>query len=231
VRTYWSPAAVRRVTGQTLKGQAANGIIHLINSGAATLDATGRQKAKGKPVLKPFWEISDSEVKACLGATRWSPADLGYFRGGGYSSTFLTPGGMPMTMARLNLVKGLGPVLQIAEGWTVDLPAKMHETLSERTSPTWPTHWFAPRLTGSGAFRDVYSVMNNWGANHGAISFGHVGAELITLAAILRIPVAMHNVEEERIFRPSAWSAFGTSDPEGADFRACAAYGPLYGRR
>ena len=229
VRTYWSPEALKRVTDKVLKGQAEHGIIHLINSGSAALDGSGRQGRDGKPVLKPFWEITAGEAEACLGATRWCPADLGYFRGGGFSSQFLTVGGMPVTMSRINLVKGLGPMLQIAEGFTVDLPADVHETLNRRTSPTWPTTWFAPILTGSGAFRDVYSVMANWGANHGSLSFDHVGDRLITLASMLRIPVAMHNVAAERLFRPGVWSAFGTQDPEGADFRACKNFGPLYG--
>ena len=230
VRTYWSPEAVRRVTGYKLSGPAGDGIIHLINSGAASLDATGQQTIGGRPAMKPFWEITPAEVERCLEATSWSPAILEYFRGGGYSSTFLTRGNMPVTMSRLNIVKGLGPALQVAEGYTVDLPEEVHHTLNERTNPTWPTHWFAPVLTGSGPFRDVYSVMNNWGANHGALSYGHVGADLITLASMLRIPVFMHNVAEDRIFRPSAWAAFGAMEPQGADFRACANFGPLYGR-
>lgn len=231
VRTYWSPAAVQRVTGHRLEGQAANGIIHLINSGAAALDGTGRQEADGRPVMKPYWEITATEVEKCLAATIWGPAVTEYFRGGGYSSTFRTIGNMPMTMSRLNLVKGLGPVLQIAEGYSVDLPDRVHQIINERTDPSWPTTWFAPIVTGQHAFRDVYSVMNNWGANHCALSYGHIGAELITLASILRIPVAMHNVAEERVYRPSAWAAFGTADLEGADFRACATFGPLYGKR
>ncbi len=229
VRTYWSPDAVKRVTGYQLEGKAANGMIHLINSGAATLDATGWQVKDGKPVMKPFWEITEQEVGKCLEAINWYPASTGYFRGGGYSSGFLTRGGMPMTMCRINLIKGLGPVIQLAEGWTVDVPEKVHTTLNERTDPTWPTHWFVPNLTGSGAFKDVYSVMANWGANHGALSFGHIGSDLITLASILRIPVSMHNVDEEKAFRPSAWSAFGVMDPQGADFRACKNFGPIYG--
>ena len=229
VRTYWSPAAVKRVTGFDLTGQAVDGLIHLINSGSAPLDATGQQEKDGTPVMKPFWEIGESEVQKCLEATTWYPAITEYFRGGGFSSTFLTRGGMPVTMSRVNLVKGLGPVLQLAEGWTVDLPAEVHQVLNERTNPTWPTHWFAPRLTGRGAFHDTYSVMANWGANHGALSYGHIGADLITLASQLRIPVCMHNLEEETLFRPSAWSAFGVSDPTGADYRACANFGPLYG--
>jgi L-fucose isomerase len=179
--------------------------------------------------MKPYWEISQPEVERCLAATSWYPANTGYFRGGGFSSGFLSRGGMPITMARLNLIKGLGPVLQLAEGWTVDLPAKVHETLNERTDPTWPTHWFAPRLTGKGSFHDVYSVMASWGANHGAASYGHIGADLISLASLLRIPVSMHNVPEEQIFRPSAWNAFGTADLESADYRACANFGSLYG--
>lgn len=231
VRTYWSPEAVKRVTGKELTGAAANGLIHLINSGAACLDATGQQSEDGKPVMKPFWDISEEEVRKCLEATSWRPADLGYFRGGGYSSNFLTKGGMPVTMSRVNLVKGLGPVLQIAEGYTVDLQEEVHRVLDERTNPTWPTTWFVPVLTGEGPFKDVYSVMNSWGANHGAISYGHIGADLLTLASLLRIPVAMHNVAEDRIFRPSAWGAFGTKDLEGADFRACLDFGPLYGRK
>jgi len=229
VRTYWSPAAVERVTGHRLSGRAEGGIIHLINSGAATLDATGDQKIDGQPAMKPFWEITPEEAAACLASTEWYPASVGYFRGGGFSSGFLTRGEMPVTMMRLNLIKGLGPALQIAEGYTVDLPPTVHALLNERTDPTWPTHWFVPRLTGSGPFRDVYSVMNNWGANHGAVSYGHIGAQLITLASMLRIPVYMHNVPEEKIFRPSAWTAFGAMDPLGADFRACQNFGPLYG--
>lgn len=229
VRTYWSPAAVERVTGHKLSGKASDGIIHLINSGSTTLDATGRQKQNGQSVMKPFWEISAAEVQACLDATDWPHGNLGYFRGGGYSSHFKTEGEMPVTMSRVNLVKGIGPVLQIAEGWTIDLPSEVHTVLDQRTDPTWPTTWFAPRLTGEGAFADVYSVMANWGANHGAISYGHIGADLISLASLLRIPVCMHNVPESKIFRPAAWNSFGM-DKEGADYRACGAYGPLYGK-
>ena len=228
VRTYWSPAAIHRVAKYKLTGAAANGILHLINSGSATLDGTGQQSRNGKPAMKPFWEISAAEAKKCLEATTWHPSITEYFPGGGMSSRFLSKGGMPVTMCRLNLIKGLGAALQIAEGWTVDLPAKVHATLDQRTNPTWPTTWFAPRLTGQGAFRDVYTVMNNWGANHGAISYGHIGADLISLAAMLRIPVYMHNVAVEKVFRPSSWAAFGTADLEGADYRACQNFGPLY---
>ncbi|HTO24187.1 MAG TPA: L-fucose isomerase, partial [Spirochaetia bacterium] len=230
VRTYWSPAAVKRVTGTALSGEAAGGIIHLINSGSTTLDGTGRQLRGGTPVMKPYWEVTPDEAGACLDATHFCTSDLGYFRGGGYSSEFETRGGMPVTMARLNLVAGLGPVLQIAEGATVDLPREMAKTLEQRTNPTWPTTWFVPRTTGSGAFRDVYSVMNNWGANHGAISYGHIGGDLISLASILRIPVAMHNVPAERVFRPKYWASFGDAESESADYRACATLGPLYGK-
>ena len=231
IRTYWSPEAVKRVTGIKLSGLAQNGFLHLINSGSTTLDATGEQKLNGKAVMKPFWEITKEETKRCLSNTRWSPANLEYFRGGGYSSTFYTKGVMPVTMVRVNIIKGLGPVIQIAEGYTIDLPPKIHHILDERTDPTWPTTWFTPILTGKGVFRDVYSVMNNWGANHGAISYGHIGKDLITLASMFRIPVAMHNVPEEKIFRAKAWASFGTSDLEGADFRACENFGPLYGRK
>ncbi len=227
VRTYWSPAAVERVTGKKLSGDAANGIIHLINSGAATLDGCGEQSVDGKPAMKPFWEITEEEVEKCLQATTWYPANRDYFRGGGFSSNFLSKGGMPVTMMRVNIIKGLGPVLQLAEGYTVEIDPEIHKILNERTDKTWPTTWFAPRLTGTGAFKDVYSVMNNWGANHGAISYGHIGADLITLASMLRIPVCMHNVDPDKIFRPSAWNAFGM-DPEGADYRACENYGALY---
>jgi L-fucose isomerase len=228
VRTYWSPEAVERVTGKKLTGKAEKGIIHLINSGAASLDGSARQSDKnGNPVIKPFWEISDAEAKACLDATTWVPANREYFRGGGFSSKFLTREGMPCTMVRLNLVKGLGPVLQIAEGWSVELDPASHKILDDRTDKGWPTTWFAPRLTNSDNFKDVYSVMNNWGANHGAISYGHIGADLITLASMLRIPVCMHNVDEKDIFRPSSWAAFGM-DKEGADYRACQTYGALY---
>ncbi len=228
VRTYWSPEAVKRVTGKELTGLAENGIIHLINSGPTALDGTGEQTENGKPVIKPWWEVTPEDAKKCLDATQWRAADVGYFRGGGFSTDFLTRGGMPVTMTRINLVKGLGPFIQIAEGYTVDLPPEVHEVLDKRTNPTWPTTWFAPRLTGKGAFKDVYSVMANWGANHGAISYGHIGADLITLASMLRIPVAMHNVPEDKIYRPSAWNGFGM-DKEGADYRACANFGPLYG--
>ncbi|WP_339193626.1 L-fucose isomerase [Paenibacillus sp. FSL P4-0176] len=228
VRTYWSPDSVQRVTGHQLEGNAKDGILHLINSGSAALDGTGQQSRDGKPVLKPFWEITDEEVQDCLKATSWRPASVEYFRGGGYSADFLTKGGMPVTMTRLNLVKGLGPVLQIAQGYTVDLPEDVHDTLDQRTDPTWPSTWFAPVLTGSGAFTSVYEVMNQWGANHGSISYGHIGADLITLASMLRIPVNMHNVPETEIFRPRAWGLFGTSEPESADYRACSVFGPLY---
>lgn len=228
VRTYWSPDAVERVTSKKLEGLAANGMIHLINSGAATLDGSGQQSDKdGNPAMKAFWDISEAEAKACLDATTWMPANREYFRGGGFSSKFLTKGGMPCTMTRLNLIKGLGPVLQIAEGWTVDIDPAIHKILDDRTDKGWPTTWFVPRLTEDSNFKDVYSVMNNWGANHGAISYGHIGADIITLASMLRIPISMHNVDKEDVFRPAVWSAFGM-DKEGADYRACQTYGPLY---
>jgi L-fucose isomerase len=229
VRTYWSPEAVKRVTGYQLGDRASGGFIHLINSGAATLDATGQMEVDGQPAMKPWWVVTAAEARKCLKATTWYPASTGYFRGGGYSSGFLSRGNMPVTMMRVNLVKGLGPVLQLAEGWTVDLPDNVYNQLNERTDPTWPTHWFVPNLTGRGVFRDVYSVMASWGANHGALSCGHIGADLVTLASTLRIPVSMHNVPAEKIFRPSAWNSFGTADPEGADYRACANFGPIYG--
>lgn len=227
VRTYWSPEAVERVTGWKPTGLAEHGFLHLINSGATCLDGTGCERVDGKPGMKPWWQVNPDEAKACLNGTQWRYASLGYFRGGGYSSDFLTEGGMPITMTRINMVKGLGPMIQIAEGYTVSVPSKAHDILDLRTDPTWPTTWFAPRLTGVGAFKDVYSVMANWGANHGASCYGHIGADLITLASMLRIPVSMHNVPAEKIYRPSYWNAFGM-DPEGADFRACAALGPLY---
>jgi len=228
VRTYWSPASVERVAGYKLEGRAADGILHLINSGSAALDGTGEQQIDGKPAMKPFWEITDEEVQSTLEATQWRPASVEYFRGGGFSTDYLTRGGMPMTMTRLNLVKGLGPVMQIAEGYSVDLPQEVHDTLDKRTDPTWPTTWFAPNLTGSGAFTSVYDVMDHWGANHGVISYGHIGADLITLASMLRIPVSMHNVPKDKLFRPRAWGMFGTEQSEGADFRACENFGPLY---
>ncbi len=233
VRTYWSVDAIARVTGWmpdgfAVKGPAPEGIIHLINSGPAALDWTGEQTQDGKPVLKPFWDIKADEVKRMLEATQWCPSVTEYFPGGGLSTDFTTRGGMPVTMCRLNLVKGLGPVLQIAEGYTIELPEEVHNILDARTNPTWPSTWFVPILTGQGAFRDAYSVMNHWGANHGAISYGHIGHELIALASILRIPVDMHNVAEEKIFRPAVWSRFGTQEPQAADFRACETFGPLY---
>jgi len=228
VRTYWSPSAVKRVTGSELSGRAKNGIIHLINSGSAALDGTGQQTINGAPVIKPFWDISEEEVEKCLAATKWDAALLESFRGGGFSTNFLSKGGMPCTMTRINIIKRLGLVLQIAEGWTVELPKEIHEALDNRTNRTWPTTWFAPILNGKGAFTNVYEVMNNWGANHGSISYGHIGADLITLASILRIPVCMHNVVDEKIFRPSAWNAFGKKELESADYRACGTYGPIY---
>jgi L-fucose isomerase len=230
VRTYWSPAAVQRVTGHALTGAAEGGFLHLINSGPAALDGTGQQSINGAPAMKPFWEITDDEVQKCLGATTWHPSITEYFPGGGWSTRYRTRGSMPATICRLNLVKGLGPALQIAEGETIELPEDVHAALDERTNPTWPTTWFVPRTTGQGAFRDVYSVMNAWGANHCSLSYGHIGADLIALASMLRIPVYMHNVPGEQVFRPAAWNAFGTAEPESADFRACANFGPLYGR-
>ncbi len=230
VRTYWSPEAVKKATGYDLTGKAkeSEGFIHLINSGAACIDACGEVKDEnGNAVIKPFWGMTEKDQKACLEATQWCAADNGYFRGGGYSSRFVTKAEMPVTMMRLNFVKGIGPVMQIAEGWTVALPDEVTDTLWKRTDYTWPCTWFAPRLTGAGAFRSAYDVMNNWGANHGAISYGHIGADIITLCSMLRIPVCMHNVPEEKIFRPASWNAFGM-DKEGQDYRACAAYGPLY---
>ncbi|MDR1919616.1 MAG: L-fucose isomerase [Tannerellaceae bacterium] len=227
VRTYWSPAAIERVSGWKPEGSLKDGAIHLINSGSCTLDGTGQQTQDGQPAMKPYWEITTEEVDKMLEATTWYPASLGYFRGGGYSSHFLTKPGMPITMSRLNIVKGLGPVLQIAEGWTATFPSQVFDTINKRTDKTWPSTFFVPRVTGKGPFKDVYSVMNKWGANHGAISYGHIGADLISLASILSIPVCMHNVEEDLIFRPTAWNAFG-QDSEGADYRACATYGPLY---
>jgi len=227
IRTYWSPEAIKRVTGVKTAGLAANGIIHLINSGASALDFSGRETRKGESCIKPFWEITSKDAGECLKATLWEPANTGYFRGGGFSSQFNTKGVMPLTISRVNLVKGLGPVLQIAEGWTVELPQKVHKILTDRTDPTWPTTWFTPRLTGKGPFADVYSVMAAWGANHSASSYGHIGADLISLASLLRIPVCMHNVPENQIFRPSSWNAFGM-DAEGSDYRACRTYGPIY---
>ena len=230
VRTYWSPEAVKKATGYELEGIAkeAGGFIHLINSGAACLDANGQAKdAEGNSVMKPWYEVTEADQKAIMEATTWNAADFGYFRGGGYSSRFVTEAQMPATMIRLNLVKGLGPVLQIAEGWTIHLPDEVTDKLWKRTDYTWPCTWFAPRTTGEGAFKTAYDVMNNWGANHGAISYGHIGADLITMCSMLRIPVCMHNVPEDKVFRPAAWNAFGM-DKEGQDYRACAAYGPMY---
>ena len=229
VRTYWSPEAVKRVTGWTPEGKAAGGFIHLINSGAAALDGTAMAKnANGEAVMKPWWQMTDKDISECLKATDWCQANLGYFRGGGFSSHFKTEAEMPVTMVRMNMIDGLGPVLQIAEGYTVTVPDKVQDILWERTDPTWPSTWFVPRLTGEGAFKNVYSVMANWGANHGAFTYGHIGADIITLAAMLRIPVNMHNVPADKIFRPHAWNAFGTENAEGADYRACANYGALY---
>jgi L-fucose isomerase len=228
VRTYWSADAIERVTGYRPTGLAENGVLHLINSGPSALDGTGQQEIEGKPVIKPWWDVTAEEAAKCLEATEWCAGVTEYFRGGGWSTDFTTRGGMPITMSRLNLVQGLGPVIQIAEGFVVELPDEVHDVLDARTNSTWPTTWFVPRASGSGVFRDPYSVMNAWGANHGAFSYGHIGADLITLASMLRIPVYMHNVSEDKIFRPSTWNAFGTADLESADFRACDNFGPLY---
>ena len=228
VRTYWSPDAVKRVTGHTLTGLASTGIIHLSNSGPAALDGTGQQTAGNKPAMKPFWQVTDEEMVDCLRATTWQPSLLDQFLGGGYSSAFISRGGMPVTMTRVSLIAGLGPVIQIAEGYTVDLPDTVALILTERTNPTWPSTWFVPILNNTRGFRDVYSVMENWGSNHCALGYGHIGRELITLAAILRIPVASHNVDDKLIFRPSIWGAFGLNDLDSADFRACGMLGPLH---
>lgn len=229
VRTYWSPDAVKRVADYEVTGKAANGFMHLINSGASALDGNGASKDEnGESVMKEWWNVTDADMQAMLEATKWAPANKGYFRGGGFSSQYVSKGEMPVTMVRVNLVDKLGPVIQIAEGYTVELPDKVNHALLDRTDPTWPSIWFAPSLTGEGAFTDVYSVMANWGANHGASVYGHVGADIITLASMLRIPVSMHNVPADKIYRPHAWSAFGTTNTEDADYRACAAYGPLY---
>lgn len=229
VRTYWSPQACERVTGVKPDGIAQNGFIHLINSGATALDGSGAAKnGQGEGCMKPFWDMTGEDVNACLEATDWCRANYEYFRGGGFSSHFRCRAQMPVTMLRVNVVDGIGPVIQLAEGYTADLPDEIHKVIDGRTDPSWPTTWFVPKLTGQGAFRDVYSVMANWGANHGVTVYGHVGAQIITLASMLRIPVNMHNVEESRIFRPHAWSAFGTEDTQSADYRACASYGPLY---
>ena len=229
VRTYWSPEAVERVTGWKPEGIASNGFIHLINSGAAALDGTGASiNEKGENCMKNWWDMTDKDIDACLKATTWPCANLGYFRGGGFSSSYSTKGIMPCTFARVNLVKGLGPAIQIVEGYTVELPENVNKTLLDRTDKTWPSTWFTPILTGTDSFKDVYSVMANWGANHGAFVYGHIGADMITLASMLRIPVSLHNISEDRIYRPHAWASFGTKDLEGADYRACANYGSLY---
>lgn len=229
VRCYWSPEAVNRISGWTPEGKAAGGFIHLINSGAACLDASGESRDEnGLPVMKKWWDMTEKDIAACLKATDWCPASLTEFRGGGFSSHFRTNGEMPMTMARINLVEGVGPTLQIAEGYSCVLPEHVHQAIDKRTDPTWPCTWFAPRTTGQGPFKDVYSVMANWGSNHGCFAYGHIGAQLITLASMLRIPVSMHNVETDRIFRPHTWTGFGTESLESADFKACAFYGPMY---
>ena len=229
VRTYWSPEACERVTGVKPDGIAQNGFIHLINSGATALDGSGASKnANDEGCMKPFWEMTQDDIKACLNATDWCRANYEYFRGGGFSSHFRCKAEMPVTMLRVNVVDGIGPVLQLAEGYTADLPDEIHNTIDKRTDASWPTTWFVPNLTGEGAFKDVYSVMANWGANHGVTVYGHVGADIITLASMLRIPVNMHNVSDDRIFRPHCWSSFGTEDKQSADYRACATYGPMY---
>ncbi len=230
VRTYWSPEACERVTGYKPEGKAKDGFIHLINSGATALDGSGAAKNdKGEGCMKPFWEMTEADMNACLEATDWCRANYEYFRGGGFSSHFRCRAEMPVTMLRVNIIEGIGPVMQIAEGYTADLPDQAHTTIDIRTDRTWPTTWFVPNLTGEGAFKDVYSVMANWGANHGVTVYGHVGDDLITLASMLRIPVNMHNVPADRIFRPHSWAAFGTEDSQSADYRACSTYGPIYG--
>ena len=226
VRTFWSPESVKRVTGYTLEGEGVGGIIDLRNSGATTLDGSGMATRDGRPVIKAFWEMTEQDIDACLQATTFHASNKDYFRGGGFSTHFTSEGGMPVTMTRINLVRGLGPVMQVAEGYTVSLPAEVSKILEDRTDPTWPTTWFAPCLTGEGVFTSVYEVMNQWGANHGAISYGHIGARMLTLASMLRIPVSMHNVPTQDVFRPKVWSSFGSENLESADFRACANFGP-----
>jgi L-fucose/D-arabinose isomerase len=229
VRSYWSPTAIRQATGWEPTGPTQHGVIHLVNSGSTAVDAAGRQTRAGRPAMKPYWEITPDEAEECLRATTWHPTAKAHFPGGGFSTHFVSPAGMPLTLCRLHLVAGLGPTLMVAEGWTVDLPPDVHRILDERTNPTWPTTWFVPNLTGDGPFRDAYTLMRDWTSNHGAAAYGHIGGDLLTLASMLRIPVSLHNISEERIFRPSSWTAFGAHDPQGADYRACAAYGPLYG--
>jgi L-fucose isomerase len=230
VRTYWSPSAIKRVSGWLPDGKASDGFIHLLNSGAAALDGNGASKdSNGNSVMKKWWEVNDKDIKAMLENTKWSPANRGYFRGGGYSSSYSTHGEMPVTLVRVNMVNGLGYVLQLAEGWTLDVPEKVNKILLDRTDPTWPSTWFVPRLDkNNNAFKDVYSVMAAWGANHGGFTYGHIGAELITLSSMLRIPVSLHNVCDSDIYRPHSWTAFGTKDAESVDYRACSYYGPLY---
>ncbi len=229
VRTYWSPEAVERITGERPSGAAANGFIHLLNSGAAALDATGVCKdAEGNPVMKRWWDVDEKDIDAMLGATRWCSANRGYFRGGGYSSSFSTEAEMPVTLIRVNNIDGIGYVLQFAEGQTVVLPERMNQVLLDRTDRTWPSTWFVPRLNETNAFSSVYNVMANWGANHGAFVYGHIGKDLITFASMLRIPVSLHNLSDGELYRPHAWSSFGTKDLESADYRACAQYKPLY---
>lgn len=229
VRTYWSADAYERISGKRPQGKASEGFIHLINSGATALDCTGASKNEnGENCMKPFYEMTDADIKACTDATDWRRANYEYFRGGGFSSHFRTGAEMPVTMLRVNIVDGIGPVMQIAEGYTITIDDDVHEKIENRTDPGWPTTWFVPNTTGKGAFKDVYSVMANWGANHGVTVYGHVGADLITLASMLRIPVAMHNVDENKIYRPHAWGAFGTDNKQAADFEACKTYGPIY---
>lgn len=232
VRTYWSPAALERVSGYKPTGKAKNGFMHLINSGASALDGNGCAKdSLGNPVMKSWWDVTEKDQKEMLTNTLWAPSNKGYFRGGGFSSKFSTDVEMPVTMIRINMIGNM-PTLQIAEGWTVNIPKEVTLQLWERTDPTWPCTWFAPRINeNDNAFKSVYDVMANWGANHGAWTYGHLGKDLITLASMLRIPVSMHNVEDKDIYRPHAWSGFGTKDLEGADFRACNQYGPIYGKR
>lgn len=229
VRTYWSPQAVERVAGAKPAGRAKDGFMHLINSGAAALDGTGACKnEKGESEMKKWWNVSEKDAKAMLAKTKFSPANRGYFRGGGFSSTFSTEGEMPVTLVRVNMVDGIGYTMQIAEGWTVELPEKVNKLLLDRTDPTWPSTWFVPRLGEGNAFSSVYNVMANWGANHGAFVYGHIGKDLITLASMFRVPVSLHNVADKDIYRPHSWSAFGTKDLESADYRACKNYGELY---
>ncbi len=228
IRTNWTPASIRKVTGKNVDRLCPNGIIDKRNSGAGALDyAIDLYKVAGVSKKKPVQEltavirndrvIQKKIMDAALRATIYMGAELTYFPGDGLSSHFRTPGNLPMTAYRYNTI-GDRLTCSVVEGDTVELPATVADHISNATNRTWPESYWAPRNMSS------FEYMSRIGPNHDANSFGYIGADLITLNAMLRIPVDMHNIDKRDIFRPTLWDRCGADD-----FRACTLLGPLYG--